>query len=59
MHEVHVLHNLVNQVRFWELDLTVEDGINVNAYIVVKGSLIFNVKNGPDLRDCIDGCCIV
>ena len=57
MCEFHVLKNLVNQMRFLKIDLTVGEGLNVDASVVVEVPLIFNVKLGSYLYNRLFDCC--
>ena len=58
MCKVNVLHNLVNKVRLQKCDLHIGDGINVEYDVVVKGNLVFNVKLGSDLCNCLVDFCV-
>ena len=58
MHEVHVLHDLVNPARLKNIDLTIGEGLNVKAGVVVEGILIFIVKLGSNIRDFLVDLCV-
>ena len=45
-------------MRLRNLDITAGKGLNVDANVVVKGPLIFNVKLGSDLRYCLVDYCL-
>ena len=40
------------------LNISVGEGLNVDANVFVKGILILNVKLGSNLRDCLVDCCV-
>ena len=44
------------KVRLLNIDLTVGEGLNVDANLVIQGPLIFNIKLGLYLRDCLGDC---
>ena len=44
MHYVHVLKTNFNQVRLQNLYITVGEGLDFEANVVVEGPFIFNIK---------------
>ena len=49
MRKVHVLHYMFNHVKLLKIDIPVGKELNVDAYIAVKDTLIFNIKLESDL----------
>ena len=58
MREVQILHDLVNQVRLWNLDILNGEGLNVDIDVVIQVPLILNIKLGSLLCDCLTNYCI-